>query len=274
MRSTILLSVASLVWAHHVFTIEVCEHEGICRATEDTSHISICASGYWQRIPSQAYTCWNGTQIPKLASAANQPMKSSSSHHTASAAQETAILDPVGDTAVSFTSASCSGSSTQSSDRFGKASYEAGGKMASVYEAYPTYAFRCFDNIAPELVPKYYVAFWTSFDSTQLSQPQPINCNQTIVVTNPQLQRSAKATVIDRCQSCVGVGRTQDDPTTSDSSVNGATIDLSMELWRYLFNDAPWTVYDIEYDGSHWLGSGTEPSKVSNCAAFEYFLPP
>ena len=201
-------------------------------------------------------------------------MKYSSSHHTASAAQETATVDPTGDTSVGFTGASCYGYPRRSSYRFGKASYERGGKMASIYIAKPTYAFRCFEHIAPELVPQYYVAFWTPVDPTQASQPQPINCNQTIVVTNPQLQRSAEATVIDRCRSCLGVGRTPDDSTISDSSVNGATIDLSMELWRYLFDAAPRTVYDIEYNGSPWLGSATEPSKVSDCTDFEYPLLP
>lgn len=82
--------------------------------------------------------------------------------------------------------------------------------------------------------------------------------------TNPRLGRTATAVVIDRCASCVGVGRQLHDPTTGDCFVNGATVDLSTEIWQYLFAGAPGSVYDIEYDGVAYAGWDTEPAALTN----------
>lgn len=67
--------------------------------------------------------------------------------------------------------------------------------------------------------------------------------------------RNASAIVIDRRQSCVGVGHQASDPTTPDNWVNGATIDLSEALFNYLYDGAEAGVYDIEHDSPIYGGS-------------------
>ncbi|KAK5705833.1 hypothetical protein LTR17_021313 [Elasticomyces elasticus] len=126
--------------------------------------------------------------------------------------------------------------------------------MASVYNANRQDAFRCNN---PPPADDYYVAMWTRYHPVPVghSQDAPRNCNSTLMVRNPKLNTSALAMVIDRCASCVGAGHQTSDPTTPDTTVNGATIDLSENLWRYLFNNAEGSVYNIEYDGDIYGGS-------------------
>ena len=134
--------------------------------------------------------------------------------------------------------------------------------MASTYDATTGSAFRC-DSVPPD--NGFYVAFWTQYrESTDGSQPQPLNCNQSLRLTNPRLGITADAMVIDRCASCVGVGHQVNDPTTSDCLVNGATIDLSSKLWQHLFAGAPGSVYDIEYDGAVYPGWDDEPAALTH----------
>jgi hypothetical protein len=131
------------------------------------------------------------------------------------------------------------------------ASYTPGGSMASVY--YPEQPlFRC--NIQPP-ASNYYVAVWTRHDPDHESQPQPRNCNEWLTLENPKNGLTATALVIDRCASCVGVGHQTSDNTTSDIWVNGATIDLSPDLFKYLYSEAPDGVFDIKYNGSIYGGS-------------------
>ena len=123
--------------------------------------------------------------------------------------------------------------------------------MASVY--YPGKpVFRC--DIQPP-ASNYFVAVWTRYVPDQESQPQPKNCNEWLTLENPKNGRTATALVIDRCASCVGVGHQMSDLTVSDSFVNGATIDLSPDLFRYLYEGAHEGVYDITYNGSIYGGS-------------------
>lgn len=107
-----------------------------------------------------------------------------------------------------------------------------------------------------------YAAVWTPYDPSLASQPKPDNCGQKIKFKNPRSGVAAEATIIDRCASCVGVGRQTSDPTAPDVYVNGATVDLSEDLWNLLYGGAPGSVYDIEYDGPRWLGSTKEPVEL------------
>lgn len=132
--------------------------------------------------------------------------------------------------------------------------------MASTYDADTTSIFRC--NAAPPS-DGYFVAFWTQYRAGSISQPQPLNCNHSVRLTNPRLDRTATAFVIDRCASCVGVGRKVNDPTTPDCLVNGATVDLSPDLWNFLYAGAPPSVYDIEYEGDVYAGWDADPSPLT-----------
>lgn len=125
--------------------------------------------------------------------------------------------------------------------------------MASTYPP-DAYIFRCNEFAEPD-VTKYYVAVWTRYDPRLTAQPVPKNCNQSIQLTNPHNGKKATAKVIDRCPSCVGVDHQTSDPTMPDSFVNGATVDLSPSLFKYLYDQAPDGVYDIEYDGPVYGGS-------------------
>ncbi|TIA33346.1 hypothetical protein D6C78_07612 [Aureobasidium pullulans] len=149
-----------------------------------------------------------------------------------------------------------SGSWKPSEDAYGIKSYSPNGKMASVYDADSTSTFRC-DNISypPD---GYYVAFWTPYDNSLASegrsQPAPVNCGRDINFTNPLTGVSAVAVVLDRCASCVGVGNQLNDPTTDQSLVNGATVDLSRGLWNKIYDNAAGSVYDILYEGKPLQG--------------------
>lgn len=125
--------------------------------------------------------------------------------------------------------------------------------MASTYLP-GAYVFRCNEFPEPD-VTEYYVAVWTRYDPSLTSQPMPRNCNQSMQLSNPHNGRKATAKVIDRCASCVGVGHRTSDPTTPDSAVNGATVDLSPALFKYLYDEAPDGVYDVDYDGPVYCGS-------------------
>jgi hypothetical protein len=144
------------------------------------------------------------------------------------------------------------------------ASYALGGSMASVY--FPVEpVFSC--NIKPP-ASNYFVAVWTRFVAGQQSQPKPRNCNDWLTLENPKNGRTATALVIDRCASCVGVGHQMSDSTVSDSLVNGATIDLSPELFSYLYEGAVEGVFDVSYNGSIYGGSwdgDPEDLRNTNC---------
>ncbi|KAF4546907.1 putative glycosyl hydrolases family 18 protein 6 [Elsinoe fawcettii] len=143
-----------------------------------------------------------------------------------------------------------------------RASFLLGGKMASMYVADEASTFRCDEVTFP--ADKYFVAVWTQFSESLQgsSQPAPINCGDRIEFTNPVNGRRASGLVIDRCASCVGVGRSPADPTIGLQLVNGATVDLSVELWQYLYQGEAGAVYDIEYEGPIYMGWSEEPDKL------------
>ena len=147
--------------------------------------------------------------------------------------------------------------------------------MASVYIASDDAAFRC-DVKPPD--DGLYVAVWTRFDPNLDkvgSQPQPKNCGQILHLTNPKTGVSSHAMVIDRCQSCVGVGHQASDHNTPDNLVNGATIDLSVALWEKLYPGAPYEVYDIVYDGPLYGGSDDgPPDSLANPYCVKQMCPP
>lgn len=99
--------------------------------------------------------------------------------------------------------------------------------MASVYVP-ESNVFRC-DTQPPH--SGFYVAVWTRYNASEVSQPMPKNCNQWLTLKNPKMGRTAEALVIDRCASCVGVDRQMSDPATRDSLVNGAIIDLYIAMY-------------------------------------------
>jgi len=136
-------------------------------------------------------------------------------------------------------------------DRAFTASYTFGGSMASVY--YPEKPlFRC--DIQPP-ASNYFAAVWTRYAPDEIAQPQPKNCNDWLALENPKNGRTATALVIDRCASCVGVAHQMSDRNVSDSLVNGATVDLSPDLFAYLYEGAVEGVFDILYNGSIYGGS-------------------
>lgn len=131
------------------------------------------------------------------------------------------------------------------------ASYALGGAMASVYFPLEP-VFSC--NIQPP-ASNYFVAVWTRFVPGQQSQPKPKNCNDWLTLENPKSGRNATALAIDRCASCVGVGHQMSNSTVSDNLVNGAAVDLSPELFSYLYEGAVEGVFDVLYNGSIYGGS-------------------
>ncbi|KAM0714158.1 hypothetical protein Q7P37_010307 [Cladosporium fusiforme] len=134
--------------------------------------------------------------------------------------------------------------------------------MASMYIASRNDAFRCD---LPPPADELYVAVWTRYDPELTSQPKPRNCGEIVHLENPKTGASSDAMVIDRCQSCVGVDHQASDPTTLDLLVNGATIDLSVNLWKKLYGEAQGSVYDVLYNGSVYGGSHDgEPDKLVN----------
>lgn len=144
--------------------------------------------------------------------------------------------------------------------------------MASVYIASNEAAFRC--DLEPP-ADGLYVAVWTRFNPELPSQPMPKNCGEILHLTNPKTGASSHAMVLDRCQSCVGVGHQASDHSTPDNLVNGATIDLSVALWNKLFDGAPHEVYDIVYDGLVYGGSNDgPPDKLVNPYCVKQMCPP
>lgn len=129
--------------------------------------------------------------------------------------------------------------------------------MSSYYQADATSTFRC-DGVA---YPSngYFAAVWTQYEAGLPSQPAPLNCGDMLTITNPVNGKIADVLIIDRCQSCVGVGNDPNDPTTPLDLVNGATIDLGPPVWNYLFDGADPDVFDIEYSGNPITGWNTAP---------------
>ncbi|KAF2210286.1 hypothetical protein CERZMDRAFT_99704 [Cercospora zeae-maydis SCOH1-5] len=257
--------------------------EGSCRNSPDDNSILMYASGYWQSMPRGFSTCVNGSLIPFNESVRSLSHEESSfptqSPHATSATQGATIsmaefstqLAPTRSVSSQPNYAPCevkgeTGNSRctnqtlacRSTDR-GVASYAVGGKMASMYDRLGG-AFRC--DIEPE--SSLYVAVWTPYNSSLQSQPRPESCGKKWTFTNPRTKTSAVAMVVDRCASCVGVGRQTSDPTTADIFVNGATVDLSRDLWDLLYDGEPPGVYDIDYDGPVWLGTAAEPEVLRN----------
>ncbi|KEQ57480.1 uncharacterized protein M437DRAFT_70768 [Aureobasidium melanogenum CBS 110374] len=136
-------------------------------------------------------------------------------------------------------------------DTYGIKSCIVGGRKASVYDAGIGSNFRCHGVLYPENGK--FVALYTPYDTTlaaeNRSQPAPVNCGRMMNPTNQFSGKSATGIVIDRCASCIGKGGQLDDPTTNQTLVNGATVDLSRPLWNELFDDAPDNVYDVWYEG-------------------------
>lgn len=235
--------------------------EGTCRAVS-AGKIQRYASGYWQNIDPGIFQCVNGSLIVGTTSSTEAGASpATQSRLSTSAATESSAKGRVGAFECMHTPVPVR------SDPYGVASYTPGGRMASTYKP-GAYIFRCNEFAQPD-VPKYYVAVWTRYDPSLTAQPMPQNCNQSMQLTNPHNGRTATAKVIDRCQSCVGVDHQTSDPTTPDSLVNGATVDLSPALFKYLYNEAPDGVYDVEYDGPVYSGSlDGPPDKLDapNCA--------
>lgn len=230
--------------------------EGECRGELGSNTIEICAADRWQQLDTSSFHCVAGTMVPyAVASTASPPaVQSGSDASITNAFDPQPLTDTTG-------YAYCNGLPlARREDQWGRASYHRGGKMASVYYADASSSFHC-DRPPP--LNDHYVAFWTQYDGATISQPTPLNCNRTLSLTNRRLGKTANATVIDRCASCVGVGRQLDDPTTPDCLVNGATIDLSRTLWDFLFEGAPPGVYDIEYDGNVYAGWATDPTPLT-----------
>lgn len=225
-----------------------CSVEGNCRTIPD-GHMQICASAYWQKASFDAFSCVDGQFVLKSLSNSVRASPSMNFSNIDNALQTTVITSSVEGTTGHW---ACAGQQApRKSDNFGTANYRHGGTMASVYDP-GSYVFRC-DTRAPE--NGFYVAVWTRYNASLIAQPAPRNCKKWLKVKNPKTGRAAQAMVIDRCASCVGVDHQTSDPTTPDSLVNGATIDLSPALWVELYDSAPYGVYDVEYDGPVYGGS-------------------
>ena len=235
--------------------------EGSCRQ-RGTDMVDICASGRWQRMPIGSNKCVNGTMqafvltiSPIAAPASSSPHHSSILHHSSSQHHSSSPEETNGPGNPDYSrltgAAECLNRSVPRKDNaFGRASYIKNGKMASAYNASDT--FRC-GGVAP--ADGMYAAVWTQYNGDPTgSQPLPVNCNESISLRNPKTGSRATAKIIDRCASCVGVGYQMADPTVPEYTINGATIDLSLQLWATLFENASLGVYDIEYDGRPHLG--------------------
>jgi hypothetical protein len=286
MKSLVFLILAL---GHSTFA---CVQEGQCR--EISGSVQVCGSAYWQDVKVVGYKCYGGVLLPDVSDSASvivgppvqattQPSSYFASAMIGSPSQvsqlsrideTTAIArpsiqitssmsaDPASVTLVPYENSGsnkgdvgfwyCNGKQppVRDEEHF-TASYTLGGSMASVY--YPERPlFRC--NIQPP-ASNYYVAVWTRFVANQTSQPEPKNCNEWLTLENPKNRRTATALVIDRCASCVGVGHQMSDSSTLDIWANGATIDLSPDLFNYLYAGAEIGVYDITYNGSIYGGS-------------------
>lgn len=241
------------------------ENDGWCRQGVNT--IDVCASGTWQSLPQGSYRCDGHQIIPIIETQA----QSLSTAPTASLAVDNikAVSKTINVTTADDKSPKpgsvgyfvCTNTTLVprlGNDAPGWATYRPGGKMASVYDAPRDGPFRCDIDPAPDN----YVALWTQYDAKLTSQPPPLNCGAFIKLRNPKNNVSAEAQIIDRCASCVGVGRQTSDPTTPDVFVNGATIDLSRNLWNILYDHGANNTYDIEYDGDIYPGWHTPPSPM------------
>ena len=240
--------------------------EGRCRRAGEYT-VDICAAGQWQEMFKGSFECVNSQMLP-LSSTLSQSVSSPFSGKFESDCKESTPTNHASAYRNMTGYSVCTNTTTvEKHDAFGTASYAIGGKMASVYYASRSSIFRCNSSPPPS---NYYVALWTQYNGhPDASQPQPINCNDMIKLKNPILGRTATAKVIDRCASCVGVGHRTNDPTTPECLVNGATIDLSLDLWNYLYNGAPLGVYDIEYFGSPYLGWTEQPFLLTSLTTSE-----
>ena len=252
-------------------TAESCalSSEGNCRAAGETT-AEICASGEWQALPIGSYECVDGEMriAAEVYAGSSSKTLSFKSQSSTSSGITTQTQVPAASYQSLTGNALCTGTEQhERHDKSGSATYAIDGKMASVYFASQDSPFRC--DIAPP-DDGYYVAFWTQYNGQpEASQPPPINCNETITLRNPKLNRVATAKVIDRCASCVGVGHQTGDSTTADCLVNGATIDLSKKLWNYLYDKASPSVYDIEYSGDPYLGWREQPALLTSLTPSE-----
>jgi len=241
------------------------QEEGVCKPTVEAMDAEVCASGYWQTMPTGSYRCVDGTMSPLTSIDTAEYCPNGSNSDTMSSqssapgpSQERPTAEPSSSSHVGETGRSrCIGKPVSTGeDPYGTISYKVGGKMASVYVASDSAHFRC--DIKPP-ADGMYVAVWTRYDNALTGQPQPKNCGKTIHLTNPKTGVSSDAMVIDRCASCVGVGHQISDNSTADNFANGATIDLSLKLWNKLYNNAPQAVYDIDYSGPIYGGSESGP---------------
>jgi hypothetical protein len=281
MRLSSRLLLSHLTFGSCLSTLNSCslQENGLCRVAAEATDTEVCASGYWQVTPKGPYQCVDGMIKPLASLDAVTSLQNDSQRCSHSSASDTmsytssTLSIPEGLSTAEPSSISYLGETGNShcektplppvhEDDYGKVSYTYGGKMASVYIASDTDAFHC--EIKPP-ADGMYVAVWTRYDPKLTEQPKPKNCGEMIHLTNPKTGVSSDALVLDRCQSCVGVGHQASDNTTADNWVNGATIDLSVKLWNKLYNNAPLTVYDIVYSGPVYGGSDSgSPDKLIN----------
>lgn len=225
-----------------------CPREGDCRMMPN-GQVQLCGSGYWQMTKLESDNCVGGILAPARTNygypAVSPAVGNIRNDKSQVSDQKTSGTGTTGHW-------NCRNLPAPAKDHgFAMASYRRGGRMASVYRP-ESNIFRC-DIQPPE--NGFYVAVWTRYDANLKSQPKPRNCNQWLTLKNPRTSRTARALVIDRCASCVGVDHQTSDPDVSDDLVNGATIDLSPELWKELYDGAEDGVYDIEYNGPVYGGS-------------------
>jgi len=259
---------------HCYAALDLCptNKEGQCRAELEGGFVQICASGHWQLVPKGSYICFDGEMFPMSMETSGAAL-SGASHHSspqtecrnASGTKDSAVHpSPSSSMNAGITGhAFCNAISVpRHEDDYYRASYTPGGTMASVYFASKTDKFSCeIEPPADEL----YVAVWTRYNPSLIEQPKPKNCGEILHLKNPKTGASSDAVVLDRCQSCVGVGHQVSDLTTPDSLVNGATIDLSLKLWKKLYGEAEPSVYDVVYSGPTYGGSDSgDPDKLEN----------
>jgi hypothetical protein len=270
MRLSSRLLLCHLTFGSGLSTLNLCrlQEDGLCKVAAEATDIEVCASGYWQVAPKGPYQCVDGMIMPLASLDAVTSLQKHPQQYSHSSASDTVsytsstLSVPEGLSTAKPASLSHPGETGNSycgktplsvhEDNYGIVSYTNGGRMASVYVASDTDKFRC--EIKPP-ADGMYVAVWTRYDRKLIAQPQPKNCGEIIHLTNPKTGVSSDALVLDRCQSCVGVGHQTSDKTTADNWVNGATVDLSVKLWNKLYNNAPFAVYDIVYSGPVYGGS-------------------
>lgn len=273
---------------------DACSTDGFCLPGASHAELWICASQRWQKMPSNGYSCvsesltianiqsrtqdWSQKAMSSIVataltpttsfaqtnvSAFDQPTQSYSSAESTSLAADkatvtTTYLDkPVKTRTTTLQGVQYTSRTTPGMDQYGIKSYVQNGKMASVYDASSDSTFRCQGVSYPD--NGLYVAFWTQYEQSLAcngeSQPAPVDCGDYVEFANPLTGKSAIALVLDRCASCVGVGNTLGDPTTSNDLINGATVDFSRALWNKIFENAPDNVYDIMYHGRPLQGA-------------------